>query len=228
VRLQLSPASSSDRWLLEKKLGDDNPIRAAMREFLTPGDVFIDVGANIGWYSILAAARHGAEVYAFEPSQRELMRLRRNAALNGVCIRTFAMALGDVDGGGSLRLSAGGSHTLNRVDGPQALAQSGVACEMRRLDTVLGPEVLRRTRVVKIDVEGYEMSILRGMEGAFQQLRQAAMVIEVTPEWLRNNGASAEELYAYLSSRGWQPRGCVREQKQWDEIFAPPIGQGAC
>jgi FkbM family methyltransferase len=227
VRLELSPASSSDRWMLEKKLGDDNPIRAAMKEFLRPGQVFIDVGANIGWYSILAAVQHGAEAYAFEPSQRELARLKRNAALNRVGIRTFAVALGDVDGECSLMLATSGSHTLNRIGAAEALTPNGVTCEMRRLDTVLGPETLRRTGLVKIDVEGYEMNVLRGMEGAFEHLRQSAMVVEVTPKWLIKNGSSAAELYAYLIRRGWRPRGSLRLKKQWDEVFAPPTGQGA-
>ena len=217
------PGVTAIRWLVEKKMGGGDTVRSAMGAVLAPGKVFIDIGANIGLYSILAASGYGAEVYAFEPSERELRRLERNAALNGVAIRTFAVALGDIDGECTLTLAAAGNHTVNRVGAPNANTPNGAACEMRRLDTVLGPDVLRRTALVKIDVEGYEMNVLRGMEGALEHLRAAALVVEVTPEWLICNGGSAEELYAYLTTRGWRPLGYVRQEKQWDEVFVPPV-----
>jgi FkbM family methyltransferase len=204
----------------------DTAIHEAMGEYLEDGDVFIDVGANIGLFSILAASKFGAEVYAFEPSERELARLARNATLNEVAIKTFQVALGSVATVGSMHLEAAGNHMMNRVASGQLSGAGMARCEIRRLDEVLLPEIFRRARLVKIDVEGYEMNVLLGMSGAFEFLQHAALVVEITPRWLAENGSSADSLYEFVTARGWRPRVGLLQVEQWDEIFDPPSPLG--
>jgi FkbM family methyltransferase len=222
VRLELFPASSADEWL-RLKMDSDTPIHAAMAQFLRRGDVFIDVGANIGLFSILAAAKYEAEVYAFEPSERELMRLTRNAVLNNVSINTIPVALGSVAMKHSICLQEPGNHTMNRIASSNIAGVGASRCEIRRLDAVLQPEIFRRTRLVKIDVEGYEMNVLLGMTDALEYMRHAVLVVEITPSWLEQYGSRASDLYEFLTTRGWRPRGRIRDEMQWDEIFIPPL-----
>ncbi len=100
---------------------------------------------------------------------------------------------------------------------------AALECQIMKLDTILKPEVLCRTDLVKIDVEGFEMEVLLGMEEALKHMRHATIVVEITPRWLEENGASAFGLYEFLTSRGWRARGGIRDEMQWDEIFVPPL-----
>ena len=201
-----------------------------MEERLTPSATFLDVGANIGLFSILAASKYQAQAIAFEPSAREAERLTRNARTNGVKVNLHRIALGDQDGTAALLVRQSAQHMTNRIV-PKKQCSEATACPMKRLDSVLSPEDLARTRVVKIDVEGYEMNVLRGMSEAMTHLNAATFVVEVTPLWLRENGTSEQELYAFFESRGWRPRSTPDEQPQsalqWDAIFDPPLSPKA-
>lgn len=222
VYLELFPASSADEWIITK-MDNNTPIHAAMQEFLKRGDIFIDIGANIGLFSIIAAAKYEAEVYAFEPSERELKRLARNAVLNNVTIKTFPVALGNVAMEGSMYLQETGNHMMNRISSTDIAGAGVLRCQIQRLDALLQPEIFRRVRLVKIDVEGYEMNVLLGMKDALGYMRHAAFVVEVTPKWLEQNGYSVLELYEFLMKNGWRPHVGIRNEIQWDEVFTPPI-----
>jgi FkbM family methyltransferase len=226
VQIEWFPPASADVWLATK-MHDGTPVHAAMDRFMHSGDVFVDIGANIGLFSILAAAKYGAEPWAFEPSVRELNRLRRNAALNNVLVRTFPFALGEKDADGFLLLENLGNHMMNTVACDKPIndsngGTSAVACPVRRFDALLSPDELSRVRLVKIDVEGFEMNVLRGMEGALQHMQRAAFVIEVTPAWLERNGSSASDLYGFMTRNGWRAGGAIHDEWQWDETFTGP------
>lgn len=115
-----------------------------------PGDAFVDVGGNIGLYSIAAALR-GARVTVLEPDPRVGRDLRRHLALNGVEARIVAAAAGAA--AGEIRMSLQGD-----LESHVAAAGSPVRCV--RLD-----EELDECDVLKIDVEGAELSVLEGAEG---------------------------------------------------------------
>ena len=116
---------------------------------LGPSDVFYDVGANIGFFTLIAA-RNGAHAFAFEPHPVALAALKRNLAANHLAADIYGCALADRDGAGYL--DAGAVHTA-------ALAESGHPVQLRRLD---GLELPPPT-AVKIDVDGAEAAVLVGM-----------------------------------------------------------------
>ena len=126
--------------------------------FLTEGDLFLDVGANIGSYTVLASGVRRAVTMAFEPDPGTARSLRRNAALNGFEDRLtlHEIALGDADG--EVRFTRG-LDTINRVatpdDGDSRIVQ------MRRLDSVVGDA---QPAMMKLDVEGFEQQVVRGAE----------------------------------------------------------------
>ena len=126
---------------------------------LGSGDYFVDVGASTGWFSVPLAER-GVEVVAFEPNAKPFARLLENAALNGVTIDARSEAVTDESGevtlyfNAKLPLTSGGS--LNRADCLHPTGESSVKAV--RLDDVLS----KAPKVIKIDVEGHEMSVLRG------------------------------------------------------------------
>ena len=220
VKLEIFPPSSADNWLL-KKMNAETAIHIAINDHLTHGDVFIDVGANIGLFSIYAAKR-GANVYSIEPSPREMARLQINSLLNNVRLNTLPFGLGEKTEAVKFSIEHSGNHMMNRVITDAEAPTNTSILHIRRFADIFDSNILSKTRLVKIDVEGYELQVLRGMEDVLNQMKKCAFVIEVTPKWLADRGDSVDMLYAILESRGWKARFGHSSEPQWDEIFDPP------
>ncbi|MHB8467868.1 MAG: FkbM family methyltransferase [Acidimicrobiales bacterium] len=149
---------------------------------LTPGRGFIDVGANQGWFTLLAATLVGPQgcVVAVEASPTMAETLQARVGANGLAnVRVIAAAAGS--GPGTVVVEAGPSvHTgLTRVRslGPGPT----VPCDS--LAALLSDEELRRCRVLKIDVEGAEYDVVAGLAPALSQLADdAEVVVEVGPQ----------------------------------------------
>jgi FkbM family methyltransferase len=159
--------------------GFSEPDTAALaRAILKPGMVFVDVGAHIGEYTLLAAQRVGkeGEVHAFEPNPRVFPVLVENIRLNGleqVVARPWAVAAseGQVD----LRLEA--EAALSAIVSEDASAASASPVERVRAVTLDGYLAGRRADLVKIDVEGAEMLVLRGAGGVLARPAPDAPVL---------------------------------------------------
>jgi FkbM family methyltransferase len=154
---------------------------------LAPGDCFLDVGANIGYFSVLAARRVGetGSVIAVEPSPTVFPLLEESARLNdaGAGVRLVNAAAGsDV---GSIPIYSGPSHNIGLTT---TVAERGFALEgvvpSLPLDAILRPEEKAALRMIKIDVEGREPEVLRGMGGLIGDSRaDLEIVIELSPNW---------------------------------------------
>jgi FkbM family methyltransferase len=174
---------------------------------LSPGQVFVDAGANDGLFSLFAARRVGptGQVWAFEPSRRELERLQRNAGLNHLGnVRTFPVALSDENGSALLRVAEdehAGQNTLGQFAYDTGLLrQDRVA--LQRLDDLAGAEGLSRLDVMKIDVEGAELAVLRGAEKLIRKFHPV-LLVEANDAALRHQGSSSQVLADYLRSCGY-------------------------
>lgn len=176
---------------------------ARMLACLQHGDVVWDVGANIGVISLLLVSARpdlDVEVHAFEPEPRNAAHLRRNLQLNprGSRVHVHEVALSDRAGAGTLfvRGAAGcGAHSLT--------GKEGEACIEIALETGDGiaERLGRAPNVVKIDVEGAEMSVLKGMEIRLGQGRVRDLFIEVHPEKLRDQRIEPYEVESWLAER---------------------------
>ena len=123
-----------------------------MKEFLVsrfrPGEVFVDVGANVGAYSLRAASQ-GMSVHSFEPNPENVKVLERNSEINGLSINMHACALGSSEGSASLAPNRGASRITDAGD---------LEVPVRTLDSFHLP----RADLLKMDVEGYELEVIRG------------------------------------------------------------------
>ncbi len=141
--------------------GDLDPaVSGVVRDLVRRGDVVLDVGANVGIVTLLAASIVGNDghVFAFEPIKLLSTLLSRSAAENRLDnISIFNIALSDFAGKGSMDVHDGslGGSTLN-------LQGEGQPCEIRVLDEIDFGDNFRRPRVLKIDVEGHEAKVLAG------------------------------------------------------------------
>ena len=164
---------------------------------LREGDLFADVGANIGSYTILAAGSVGAHVISFEPGGEAFRILRDNVRLNDlgalVEIRNEAVgaSVGEVD------FTEGGD-TVNRVALPSETRRS-TRVSMNTLDNALAGRI---PAVMKIDVEGFESRVIAGASATIADQRLQAIIIETNGSGTVY-GANDSELHAAIIQRGF-------------------------
>lgn len=182
-----------------------------IRRTLRPGDTFVDVGANIGYFTILASRLVGAEgrVVAIEASPAFSQEIRRNVALNE-CANVRLLNAAVSDGAGRLDfyqpISWNRGNTTSVLPGTSAgtavVPRFGIECEA--LPDLLTNEELRQARLVKIDVEGLELATIRGLLPVLTKLRpDAELVLEISPELLETQGESAAGLVDLLAAHGF-------------------------
>jgi FkbM family methyltransferase len=177
-----------------------------IKKCLRAGDTYIDVGANYGIFSILASRIVGPEgrVISFEPNPQVHRVLQAMLAINHIS-NCEAMNVGLSDAAGSLTLSGADEHTgtftLREVE---AAAQS-MQVQVLRGDDIFARMELKGRVLVKIDTEGFEHHVLRGLDSTLAKYPRLAVCVEVTDAWLKQTGSSAVELFKYFSERGFKP-----------------------
>jgi FkbM family methyltransferase len=170
-----------------------------LAHLLRPDDLFLDIGANVGGYTILASAVAGSRTMAFEPVPATYHRLLRNLRLNHVEDRARAFELGIGDADQTLRMTAdrGG---LNHVVSGQWDGAT-VEVPVRRLDDVVGDEP---SRLIKLDTEGFELNVLRGGARVFGNRNLLALIVELNGSGDRY-GTSDEAVHGEIMRFGFAP-----------------------
>ena len=184
-RLRLDAADVTCEGLLVS--GKYEPqITALFRKLLRPGDVCVDTGAHVGYFTLLAAGLVGStgRVYAFEPDPVTHEILRANVELNGAAnVSPCAAATGAEDGEAVLYTVPPGNSGRASLRAGDVVRAGRVPVRMLRLATAVPEEELPRLRLVKIDVEGAEADVLRGLEPVFDAGARPAVIVELHPAW---------------------------------------------
>ena len=207
---------------------------------LGAGDVFLDVGANIGYYPVIAAQRVGNEgaVFAFEPDAANFELLQQNLRLNNCehIVAAFEAGLAASDGAGQLYLSEdnAGDHQIFAA----ASGRRSQAIQLHNGSEFLRPR-LQRLDLLKVDVQGAECDVMAGLFPLLLELPHLPrMIIELTPLSLRQAGGSGRqliELLATLAQPMWiidhiehRLEACpAAELAQWcDDVEAVPGDAG--
>ena len=227
VRLLLSPVSLIDKKLITGEGHDENVI-ATIREALQNGGNFIDVGANIGYMSLVAAKQieNRGFVYSFEPSPREFSRLLDNIVLNKLDnIFPIAKGIGKEYQLDSLYLCNMGNHGMNSRHLEHVGSQK-VEVEFASVKSQVPEIELRKVRCVKIDVEGDEYSVLEGFADVMELLQQCVFIVEITKSYLDKAGKKPEDIYSFFKYYSFLPtlssgsKPLYESSEQYDEIFS--------
>ena len=143
---------------------------------LRPHDLFFDIGANVGSYTVLAAGAAGANCLAFEPVPETFRSLRDNIALNDLLhAHAYQVALG-ADPGEIMFTAQQG--TVNHALAPNELDSNAIRVPVRRLDE-FWPIENPPLAVVKVDVEGFEARVVDGGESVLKQPAVKAVIMEI-------------------------------------------------
>lgn len=207
-RMLLTPV---DGYASPDMIGDRYEVATTrlFERLVKPGQTVVDVGAHVGYYSLLAARLVGPEgrVYAFEPEPKNYALLRKNIALNGYAnIMPAPLALSDRIGTSDLHLGGmdTGFHSLFELHLPQPSDPGTITVETTTLDAFFGAQGWPLVDVVKLDIEGAESQALDGMREFLERMRGMTLIIEFCPWILQTLGVEPAEFLAGLGSRGFR------------------------
>ncbi|MEZ0346408.1 MAG: FkbM family methyltransferase [Infirmifilum sp.] len=174
--------------------GREGPVDRFIRAVLRPGDFFVDVGANVGYYT-LVAAKKGCRVVAVEPVLSTVAVLKLNLRLNGLEDRVKVVEGCAISRSERRRIYV----PRGRWFGLASLYASGVGGEEFVVDCIALDDILRgvpKVRLVKVDVEGAELEVLQGMRDTLPRI--CCIVIELSK--------GAGEVISLLKSFGFSVR----------------------
>jgi FkbM family methyltransferase len=181
----------------------ERPLQSFIVGHLAEGDVFYDVGANIGFFSLIAARRVGPQgrVYAFEPVPDNAAAIARSARLNGFdAVNVLNVAVGSSNGRTELMLARhiGGATIASVGPPPDVCGRIGV--DLVTLDVAITQHGLRPPTLVKVDVEGAELDVLRGLPATL--LRHRPTVLYEIDD-ATSAGLQRKDLAAFWDAAGY-------------------------
>jgi FkbM family methyltransferase len=202
LKVQLDVPYEQMVWLQDEEWDE---LRYLQRK-LQPGDVFIDVGANLGLWTLVAANSVGpsGRVFSFEPNPTTFERLSENIRLNGRAssVEAFPKAV------------SAGEHVVSflcqRHHNLSAISSAGEGPDTKKvptlaLDCLLTNEwVASRLAGVKLDTEGHELEALEGARGLIEK-RRPWLVVEFNTTLLASDALRDWPVYRFLAEKGYRP-----------------------
>jgi FkbM family methyltransferase len=221
IRMSLHPHEFIQNRILFFGVWEPN-VTAAFDSLIQPGDVVIDVGANVGYYTLLSCKKAGpsGHVYAVEPNPAVRSVLNRHLEMNG--FRNFTIvpdAAWDSSSVGTLHLDrddCGGS-SLRTLEG-EGDTQT---VRLVRMDDVIREEHRGRVGLIKVDIEGAEAHALRGLSTTLSSNPRVRVIVEVNGPMLAGLGSSVEGLFAFMENLGFKPYLIPNDYHE--TAYLPPI-----
>lgn len=164
-------------------------------------ELILDVGANIGYYSIQFSGAARGKVYSFEPMSYQFTILERNIELNGLA-NVIPMKRIVSNSSGMKRIYFSGSENT----GASSLVKETGQFEdvpALTIDEFCESNKIGQIDVMKIDVEGHELEVLQGMKKCLKQQSVRHLFVEISGENLEKAGSSTKELCAFLEGSGY-------------------------
>ena len=205
-RFWVDPASYQGQELLRHGIYEPQ-LLATVKALLAPGGTFVDLGANEGYFSVVAAARVGpnGRVVAIEPQRRLEPVLRRNFALNNCTQVTLApVAVSDHAGTAELHLTPSMNNSASGLQAPTRYPLFRQPVVLATLAQVFAKAGIERCDLLKIDIEGWEYEAVLGSRELFTARRVRALALEVHPHLLSRRGFEASAITDFLAGCGYR------------------------
>jgi FkbM family methyltransferase len=209
VDIRLYPEGEVAEFLAFPRLFERTEL-ALVSAHLKPGMRVVDVGANIGLYSILAQKLVGSSgaVWAFEPSAESFGRLNRNLSLNGCAqVHPFQLALSDkVNTTLELRSDKGYGDAYRYLVATQETAsgdhKSSGSVSVTTLDSWAASNGVNRIDFLKVDIEGGEFRMFMGAQKLLEASRSVVVLFESESDWCKRAGCSQDDSFKLLERLG--------------------------
>lgn len=223
ISIDLYPEGEIAEFLSFQRLFEQTEL-ALVSAFLQPGMHVVDVGANIGLYSIVADRRVGAagKVWGFEPSPESFLRLKKNLMLNGCgSVEPQRIALSDQpDTVMHLKSDRGfGDAYRYLVTSSNGTVDAGEDLEtvpVTTLDRWAESHGAGRIDFMKVDIEGGEYRMLSGAQQVLRSNRDIVVFFESEPDWCRRAGCRQEDSFDLLESLGFGLYSWNNRSRAWE------------
>lgn len=182
-------------------------MQATLRAWLRPGSTFIDLGANEGYFSVIASrlVTETGRVLTVEPQARQARIIEENFRANGVRNAVIVrVAVSDYAGSGKIHLMP---DTIPGSSGLERSTSYPLPTENVTVTTLAGlmrQHEIERADLIKIDIEGFEYEAVFGSADLFRQQRFKAIALELHPSILERRGKSMSEIADFLASAGYR------------------------
>jgi FkbM family methyltransferase len=197
--LLLNHDSFQSMWVMYNYIVDWEEFNL-IKHVLRPRDTVLDVGANMGFYTIwMSKFIHEGHIHSFEPDDENFKRLNGNIELNALSkvAKINKVAVGDYDGEVTFTKGLDGENHISLKSEPEV-----VAIPITQLDSYAAENDLENIRYCKIDVEGFELAVLRGASRLLSSKRIDVLQLEIN-NTLSNSNVSVEDLLQYLDHMGY-------------------------
>jgi FkbM family methyltransferase len=200
IKIRMDPSNFVERRLVYGEF-ESEVIDYFQNELVNGTSTFLDIGANIGFYSILFAMEsEESEVHAFEPLQKNVARMKHNIGLNDVTsIQLHEFALSDEDGTADLKVSDGNLGETSIISNPVSSESNRlVETDTKRLDAL----AIETPDLVKIDVEGAEYQVLEGGRECLSE-HKPEILLELHPHRMVNPDKRIRDIQTILQNSGY-------------------------
>lgn len=196
---------------------------SVFESLLCDGDCFLDIGSNIGYFTLLGSHLVGkkGEVFSFEASPEMMKCLDENVRLNNLYnVHLYQNAVSDAEGDIAFHIATSSNSGLSSIRNIDASNSRTITVQCFTIDSLL--DILPKVKLVKIDVEGAEYKVLTGMRELIKR-DNPCIIFELTDEFLRQMGSSAQMVYDYLNGMGYTLYAV--EGNRFIESTKPPDAQ---
>jgi FkbM family methyltransferase len=222
VEIKLYPEGEIAEWLSIPGFFETTEL-SLVAAFLEPGMFVIDVGANIGVYSVLAARQTepGGSIWAFEPSSESGARLERNLALNGcTSVKVCRTALGDRSDMLLPLVSDPGRGDAFRY--LSLTAAPGASCtaetvHVTTLDAWAAANEVTKVDFLKVDIEGGEYRMLLGARELLGSSPRVVIMFECEPDWCARADCRPQDVLDLLGSLGFEIYSWSVRSRRWQK-----------
>lgn len=194
-----------------------------IQRYLKPGDSFIDIGANIGLYTLLASSLVGknGHIDSFEPVPKTVKRLKENISINKLTqVQIHPIALGEKDS--TLQFTQEHDATNHVLNFNRDNNVNSIEVSSKRLDRVISD---RNYAMAKIDVEGWELPLLKGAENLLSSNNPPVLMLEINGSFTKY-GYKASDIINYLNSLGYDSarydankNELIFTKEVWDDVL---------
>lgn len=198
--MRLDPSDWIDRFIYFWNQWEPNETRL-IRKVLRPGDTFVDVGANIGYFTLLGSRIVGdtGSVIAIEPTPPTAEKLRSNIALNNLCnVTVHECAAASENGSVRINKHYEINSGMNSLRHGKLSEFWNVSC--RRLDDLLSD---RSIQFIKMDIEGAELLALLGFKNGLSRQNSPDMLLEISPDMVAALGGDYHEIFDIMREAGY-------------------------
>ena len=192
-----------------------------INKYLSKAGIFIDVGAGAGYFSALASNIVGesGQVHCFEPhpgNARAIEMMVKNNPKSNITPNSYALGADECDRNYYIQMSER-STANSMVKGVLDRVDDVVNVTTRRLDAYLAEKEINTVSLIKIDVEGYEYFVLKGLSGFFERtVRKPPIICEIFTSVYKNNDFAIDDLINYMADYGYHAYNIYNHRKKVD------------